>query len=75
MIGKIACVALITYCHNDDVIKKTQECFDSILKNTNFYAPNWYQIIIVDNGSNDAFKAWLKTLEESHLKVHVIYNN
>jgi len=74
MMPKIACVAIITHCHNDDVIKKTQECFAAILKNTNLYAPNWYQIIFIDNGSNDKFKAWLKTLEESHLKVHTIYN-
>jgi len=71
---KSACVALITHCHNDDVIKKTQDCFAAILRNTNMYAPNYYQIIIVDNASNDNFKAWLKTLEESYLKIHVIYN-
>jgi GT2 family glycosyltransferase len=71
---KTACVALITYCHNDDVIQKTQHCFASVLSATNMYAPNWYQIMIVDNGSNDKFKAWLKTLEESHLRVKVIYN-
>jgi len=71
---KKTCIIIITHCHNDKVIEATQHCFRTILKTVNMYAPNSYQILFVDNASNDKFRGWLQSLEQSELRIPVIYN-
>jgi glycosyltransferase involved in cell wall biosynthesis len=50
-------------------------CFGNILKTVNQYAPHSYEVMFVDNNSNDKFKGWLKWIQGCFASTKVIYNN
>ena len=61
-------VTLIVVNYNgEDVL---EQCLNSLLEST----PSNVDFIIVDNASNDESRALLKTFEQSHPKIQVIYN-
>jgi len=66
-------IIIITYCHNDDVIQKTIQCFEAVFKSVNQYAPCSYDILVVDNNSNDKFKDWLRRMQEV-VAIKIIWN-
>lgn len=49
----------------------TQLCLESLIRNTEY--PN-YEIIVVDNNSNDGTQAWLRYLANRHANLKIILN-
>ncbi|MFD2672022.1 glycosyltransferase [Marinicrinis sediminis] len=63
-------VSIVVLAFNQ--LEYTKQCIDSILNKTAY--PN-YELIIVDNNSQDHTKEYLKQIEQQHSKVKVILNN
>jgi GT2 family glycosyltransferase/SAM-dependent methyltransferase len=61
-------VLILTYNN----LPVTQICLHSIYANTIY--PN-FEIIVVDNASNDETPAWLKQFNKSHSNIKIIVNN
>ncbi len=67
MISQTISIIIISY--NNLALTKT--CLQSIFKNTHFHN---YEIILVDNASDQATRDYLETLEKNDDRVNVVFN-
>ena len=64
--GERASVVVVSY----DNVAITRMCVESVLENT----PDGFELIVVDNGSTDGSRAYLRTLERRIPNVRVLLN-
>lgn len=63
-------VSIIIPLYNN--VKFTRQCVNSIFQNTKY--PN-YEIILVDNGSKDNTRQYVKEMEKAHANIRGVYND